>query len=397
MKKSILILGGSRLQVPAILACKRFGLYVYVADYDKNAVGFQYADQALDISTLDQEAVYKAMLQYQPDYLITSTSDAPVAIVAQVLERLGRPTDIASADALCATNKAAMRQRLREFDVPIPEFSVISNEAEFVAAVQSYHYDCVSKPADSAGSRGVVLLTIDDRERLTDIYNYTLGYSRTECVLVEQRIFGTEVSVEALTIDGNTEVITITDKEKTPPPYVVEVGHSQPTGLSEEIQSEIINITKKTLNAIGLKNGGSHTEIMVTDDGPKVIETAARLGGDFISSKLVPLSTGVDMVDATIRLAIGLPISINKKQTSGSAIRFIQARPGIIKEIVGVNAAREIVGVQDIELYCGIGDLVQPLESSNNRLGHIIASGETSQEAIEACEKALAEIKIIVE
>ena len=100
--KSIFILGASRLQVPAILKAKEKGLFVYVLDYDPKAVGIQYADQFLEISTIDREAVLEAALEYKPDFVITSTSDMPVRTVSWVCERLGKKTDISYRGALCA-------------------------------------------------------------------------------------------------------------------------------------------------------------------------------------------------------------------------------------------------------------------------------------------------------
>ena len=92
--KSIFILGASRLQVPAIKKAKERGLFVYAIDYDPNAVGIAFADKFLEISTIDKEAVYKAALEYKPDYIITSTSDMPVRTVSWVCEKLNMKTDI---------------------------------------------------------------------------------------------------------------------------------------------------------------------------------------------------------------------------------------------------------------------------------------------------------------
>ena len=109
--KSIFILGASRLQVPAIMKAKEKGLYVYVLDYDPEAVGIQYADRFLEISTIDKEAVYAAAIQYNPDYIITSTSDMPVRTVAWVNERLGRPCDISYEGAICARSNEIVHPR----------------------------------------------------------------------------------------------------------------------------------------------------------------------------------------------------------------------------------------------------------------------------------------------
>ena len=98
--KSIFILGASRLQVPAIIKAKEKGLYVYVLDYDPNAVGIHYADKFLEISTIDKEAVLQAAIEYNPDFIITSTSDMPVRTVSWVCEKLGKKTIITQSRSL---------------------------------------------------------------------------------------------------------------------------------------------------------------------------------------------------------------------------------------------------------------------------------------------------------
>ena len=103
-------------------------------------------------------------------------------------------------------------------------------------------------------------------------------------------------------------------------------GHSEPSRLSAEAQGAIREVATKTVKAIGIVTGPSHTEIMLREDGPKVIEMAACLGGDFITSKLVPLSTGVDFVEGAVAAALGLPYDFCPKRRGGSAIRFYYRR-----------------------------------------------------------------------
>ena len=87
-------------------------------------------------------------------------------------------------------------------------------------------------------------------------------------------------------------VIQITDKLTTGAPYFVEMGHNQPSLLPKNIQQQIEKVAKMAVKALGIQNGPSHTEIKVTSEGPKIVEIGARLGGDNITTHLVPLSTG---------------------------------------------------------------------------------------------------------
>lgn len=399
MQKKMMILGASALQVPAIKKAKEMGYQVILVDYDEHAVGFPLADVKLVVSTLDQEEVYKQALIYKPDVVLTSTSDGPVRTASYVNEKLGKKPDLSYEDSLCATIKSYMRDRLKEEAVPIPEYYAVNNLSEFNEAVDCLDGDCIVKPADNAGSRGVVLLEKKqhDLAELQKIYEYSKSNSRNGIVMVEEFMSGAEVSVEAMTVNGETTIITITDKLTTRPPYFVEIGHSQPSRLSPKVQEEIKQVTLQAVKAIRLQNGPSHTEVKVTENGPKIVEIAARLGGDYITSRLVPLSTGVDMVGDSILLAAGEKIDVNVKYNKGSAIRFLQGKEGTISRIEIDEKIYQRDGVEEIVLYKKIGDLVSGTRSSNDRVGHIITSGESAKEAIETAEEALKMIKITID
>lgn len=394
--KSIFILGASRLQVPAILKAKEKGLYVYVLDYDPEAVGIQYADMFLEISTIDKEAVYKAALQYKPDYIITSASDMPVRTVSWVNEKLNMSTDISYSGAICATNKVAMRRRLREYGVPVPEFHEVKSLEEFLEISHLMSDQFILKPSDNAASRGVILVKKGESLDLEQLYCYCAGYSHNGVVIAEEFMTGQEVSVEAYSVKGQPHIITITDKIVTELPFFVELGHTQPSRLKVEEQEDIKQVAEKAICAIGMKNGPTHTEIKVTPQGAKVVEIAARLGGDFITSKLVPLSTGIDMIQCTFSTLFGEQVQFERTRSNGSAIRFIQGEKGVLDAVYGMEEARSMPGVQEVELYKIPGDAVKRPENSSDRVGHVIAVGKDADEAAENAEKALEKIRVHV-
>lgn len=407
--KKIFILGASALQVPAIKKAKEKGLYVYALDYDPEAVGIKDADEFLCISTIDKEAVLEAARKYEPDYIITSTSDMPVRTVAWVNEQLGKRSDIAYEDSICATDKAAMRKRMKESGVPIPAFYVADSLEEFYEKAENFQDVFISKPADNAASRGVVLvnkgrireLAGDEgvRESLKEIYEYTHEYSRNGEVLLEEFMTGPEVSVESFTVGGETHIITITDKMVTEVPFFVETGHTEPSRLSDEQQKDIRRVALMAIKALGVKDGPTHTEIKVTPSGAKLVEIAARLGGDYITSRLVPLSTGVDMIDCCIASTLGEEVKWQRSKENGSAIRFIFAEDSddevrTIKSIEGVENALKMPGVEEIVMYKAPGDKAERLKNSGDRLGHVIATGKDADEAARNAESALARIRI---
>ena len=207
---------------------------------------------------------------------------------------------------------------------------------------------------------------------------------------------GPEVSVETLSVDGVCNVMQITDKLTTGAPYFVEMGHNEPSMLNEKIKEKIAEVASAAVNAVGIKNGPSHTEIKVTKSGPKIVEIGARLGGDNITTHLVPLSTGIDMVKCCIQISLGENPDLEVKIKKGSAIRYFKAKTGEIENIIGIEEAEKIDGVQQISFVYDIGDKIKEIQNSTDRVGFVIAQASTPEQAIKICENVLEKIKIKV-
>ena len=386
--KKIMILGASILQLPAIEKAKEIGLEVIAVDMNPEAVGFKVPGVIKEIiSTIDTPAILNAAKRHQINGIMTLASDMPMQSVAVVSHEMGL-VGISEDTALKATNKAFMRDALKAADVPVPMYLRVTGKNQFIKAIEQVRdagYKCIVKPADNSGSRGVDLLK-DDAD-LDAAYNYTVQYSRGGEIVVEEFMEGPEVSVETLAVDGDVHVIQITDKLTTGAPYFVEMGHSQPSQLDDEIKTSIAEIAIAANKAIGIQNGPSHTEIKVTKDGPKIVELGARLGGDCITTHLVPLSTGVNMVECSIRIALGEKPDLTPKWNKGSAIRYFETREGTVSKISGVEDAKRIPGIVQISIVHGVGEYVGKIRSSIDRAGFIIAQADSASDAIKLSEK----------
>ena len=394
--KRLLVIGASILQLPAILKAKEMGLYVATADYNPKAVGIKYADEYFNVSTIDEEGIYQVAKEFKADGIVTLATDMPMRSLAYACTKLGL-VGIDYETAIKATDKCEMRNCLLENHVPVPQFYKVSDFSEYIKAVsniQKNGYRCIVKPADNSGSRGVTLLIGYSDEILKKAFYHAKEYSRTGYILVEEYMSGPEVSVESLSVDGECNVIQITDKLTTGAPFFVEMGHNQPSALSDSIKEEIVKVTIQAVDAIGIKNGASHTEIIITDNGPKIVEIGARLGGDCITTHLVPLSTGVDMVQSIIDICLGIKPDVSIKFNKGSAIRFLPTGSGIIKSIEGIENAKSSKGVTDVEIVKNVGDYMSTVESSLDRFGYVITQGVDTKEAVQNCKNAMKKIKI---
>lgn len=318
--KNILILGASELQLPGIKKAQEMGLNCIAVDYDSHAAGAEEADIFYNISTMDLEGVLQVAKKHNVKGIFTICSDRPMRIVAKVGNALGLNT-ISEKSALLATNKAYMRNSFAKNNVPIPQYRICFSEEECMKAVCDIGFPAIIKPSDNAGSRGISY--IDNKSNIAEAYVYAKENSMEGVVLVEEFLHGTEVSVEAFVENGNISIIQVTDKITTGAPHFVEMGHDQPSAHNAKTIQEISDITKCAIKSLEIEGGPIHAELKITENGVKVIELGARLGGDHISTDLVMLSTGIDMVEANIKWAIGEPFDIKQKYRRYSAIRYV--------------------------------------------------------------------------
>lgn len=391
MTKRLFIVGASLLQLPAVVKAKEMGLTVAVADRDSTAMAIPFADRYFNVSTVDPDGIYRAAKEFGADGIMTIATDMPMRAIAYTCERLGL-LGISQSTALKATDKGIMMQTFEEYDLAHPWYKVFKSADDAVIHAETLNYPCICKPIDSSGSRGVTLVTAPSE--LEAAAHYSSSYSSGGGLIVEEYLVGSELSVEIAVWQGNATVLALTDKSTTGAPHFVETGHSQPSALPDNSANQVKKLALDAVKAVGIENGAAHVEIMLTPIRPKLIELGARMGGDCIASHLVPLSTGIDMVRAMINISLGQQPDLTPTLSRGAVIRYIPPIDGTIKEISGTDEARSIDGVCEIRLMKHMGDHIPDIRNSGDRLGFVITSAETREQAINICRDAVSKIKI---
>ena len=387
----LLIIGASILQLPAIRKAKEMGYQVGVVDYNPKAVGIPFADEYFNVSTIDENSIVEVAQMYEPDGIMTLATDMPMRAVAKACEVCGLP-GISYETAIKATDKGEMIKAFEAAGVEHPWYYIVSDQNSFHPILDKVSYPCIIKPTDNAGSRGVVLCY--SREELEREYGTAQAESRKGSVIIEEYLQGPELSVEVMTVNGIPYVLQITDKKTTGAPHFVEMGHSQPTRQSLENQEKIKDLASRAVKAVGITTGPAHVEIILTETGPKMVELGARMGGDCITTHLVPLSTGIDMVGNVIKLACGKNVDILSKMNKGAAIQYFKECCGTIKKITGIEEARKIPGVQEISIVHHVGETIGEICNSSDRIGFVITQAETAEEASDISIRAVEKIKI---
>lgn len=302
MSKTLAIIGASYLQKPLAEKAKEMGLYTICFAWADGAVCKDIVDEFYPISIVEKEEILKVCQQKHIDGVCTIASDVAAPTVAYVAKAKGLIGNDYKA-SVTANNKGLMREAFTKGGVPCPWFKKISSYKEIED--DELKYPLIVKPVDRSGSRGVS--KVDNVEQLKTAVDIALKDSFSKQVMVEQFIDGREISVEFISYNGVHYPLQITDKVTTGAPHFVELEHHQPSSLPADIQSKIYDITKKAIDSLGLTNGATHTEYKITADGDiYIIELGGRMGGDFIGSDLVQLSTGYDFLKGVIDVALGI-------------------------------------------------------------------------------------------
>lgn len=391
MSKRLLIIGASILQLPAIKKAKEMGLYVAVADYNPAAVGIPFVDEYFNVSTIDEEGIYQAAKNFKADGIMTLATDMPMRALAYACERLGL-VGISYDTAVKSTDKGEMIKAFEAAGVEHPWYHIIKSKTD-LEKIDGLTFPCITKPTDNSGSRGVML--VHNMDELKTAVDYSSENGRTGSVILEEYMTGPEVSVEVMVIDGVPHILQITDKLTTGAPHFVEMGHSQPSQLPDDTCERISDLASRAALAVGIENGPAHVEIIVTEDGPKLVELGARMGGDCITTHLVPLSTGIDMVKATIDVCLGSKPDVEAKIDRGSAIRYFYAPCGKIISIEHIDTAKAIKGVYEIAFVKNPGDAIGEIGSSTDRIGFVISQGEDAISAVSTCNMVLKSVSIV--
>jgi biotin carboxylase len=395
---TLLVLAAGPLQLPAITTAKRMGLRVVAADGDEHAPGLVLADKAYVINILDADACLEVARKENVNGVIHICSEVSMFPMGRINEEL-RLKGIDSATAVRATNKKQMRRAFEAGGAPSPISFGAATAEEVLAAAERIGRPLIVKPSRNSGSRGVTRLNDSaGQQEVIAAFEYAVRESRDKSAVVEEFVEGPEFSVEILVWDGQPHVLTITDKETSGAPHFVETGHCEPSRQNYAGRQAIQRGAVAGVKALGIDWAAAHAELKLSPRGPVLIEVGARLGGDYITTELVPRSTGIDMVESAINLALGRVPDLTPRHTPhGAAIRFLTPAPGKVVAVEGVERAKAMHGVKIVEVDVAVGDQVPPLTSSLTRVGHVIAEGITADEAVANAEAARDAITIRTE
>jgi biotin carboxylase len=360
------VLGGGPAQRHAIDAARALGMRTIVCDSDP-----RYAD--VPVSSEDGDGVRRT--GRDADGLIAPGTDWPVRIAAEAAEELGISHPISAAVAVTCTDKIAQRARLDAAGVPQPRWSTEAPPS----------YPCVVKAPDRQGQRAMSI--IRDPGELGEASARARSESRSGRVLYEEFVPGPEVTVNAFSVDNRFLPVTVTDRVHFEGVPGVARRHVFPAAAAGA--GDAVGVAEAAVAAVGIEAGPSYVQLILADDGPRVVEVAARLGGGH-DSEICRTAAGVDLAAAAVLAAVGERVaaeSLEPQPNGAAVIEFLAAPPG---ELVTAS------GPPDVHFFDEPGHVYGPLRIATDRAGYLLATGPDRASALRLAAEAADQVRFEV-
>ncbi|MFW5804587.1 MAG: ATP-grasp domain-containing protein, partial [bacterium] len=361
------------------------GLYAIVIDPDENAIARSFADDFAVVGGKDFETTCQIVEQFKVSGVVSAATDKPLVMMARIAEKYGF-SFISTKTATDSTNKYLMKKVFKSTGITCAKGKLVKNANDIES------FPVILKPLDNSGSRGVYYC--ENIEQAKNLIEQAFEFTNNDYLLAEEVIGGDEYSVESVHFDYKTEVIQITKKITSEWPYNVELGHTQPAMLNQETEEEIFKIIVKVSKALGFNNCVSHTELKINNGELIIIETSPRLGGDFITSHLTPLSTGVNIEQAQIKMAIGEKPNIKKTKNKASGIFYFNFGEGIVEKIIDNSDKSKYHEIVEVKNSIKIGQRLNRIKNSLERYGYVIIQANSIEELDEIKNAFFEEILI---
>ncbi|MCF2524452.1 ATP-grasp domain-containing protein [Bradyrhizobium sp. G127] len=394
MQKTIMFIGAGQHQLPGIQYAKTRGHRIIALDGDANAPGFSCADESHVVNIKDVDACFGIAQKCTFDGVLALATEAGVRSASFIAEKFGL-SGLPFLAACNATDKLAMRKNFSDAGIPSTLFRSCRSIDEANEAYRKLGPRVVVKPANSAGSRGVSF--VQALEDVSDAFSVANVVADGGDILVEAFLEGPEVAVDGFMIGDHFHLFCVSDKIRTTPPALLDTSVIFPAERSASECDAIVEVATRAAQVLGIRNAPIHAELIVTREGPKMVEIAARGAGFHVFTEIMPWVSGVDTVKAQIALCLGDHPDVQAGPLKAAVLEFPLAPAGRVQAIEGMESLASDPGLIFSEVFCKVGDLIGPLRSGADRVAALCAKGETLIEARSALLRARSKLNISIE
>jgi biotin carboxylase len=409
MPRLMLLMTTTTYRASAFLdAARRLQVAVVVGSDQPQALEALTPGSTLTLDFFHPEAAARTIAAFAATYpldAVVGVDDATTLTAAMAAAALGLSHN-AVASVAAARNKYQMRQLCAAGGIPSPRFACCSIEDDPRGVAPQITFPCVLKPLFLAASRGVI--RADDTAQFVTAFQRLVALLRCPEValrggalagqiLVETFIPGQEVALEGLLTHGQLQVLALFDKpDPLDGPFFEETLYVTPSRLPEAVQAAIVACTVRTVQVLGLREGPVHAELRVNDQGPWMIEVAARsIGG--LCSRTLRFDAGLSLEEVIVHRALGHEVTSYVRDPSASGVMMLPTpRRGMLQHVQGQQEARRVPGIEDLHLTVPLGQEVIPLPEGDRYLGFLFARAATPAGVEAALRTAYARLSFVI-
>ena len=392
MQKKLMLLGGIRYLLPAIVAAHKHGIYVITVDYLPNNVAHQHADEYHNVSILDKESILALAKELSIDGILSYAVDPGVVTAAYVAEQMHLPFT-------CSYNSACIFQDKSKFRKFLAD-NGFGDVKEALSDVDYYNWPVIVKPVDSAGSKGVT--KVDDQKELEAAISYALNESHNGRFIVEDflELQGYQSSADCFSVNGELVYADYSDQlfdKNAANPYTPAI-EIWPTSMPQGYQDYLTREIQRLLKLLDCGTGLYNIESRVCKNGkPYIMEVSPRAGGNRIA-ELQRIGTGIDLIEAEVQKAVGVQVSgINMPHYDGFYVNYIvhSNQDGIFEKAI-LDEGFKKKHVIEAEIRVNSGEHVETFKGANNAIGTLFLHFENRQQMEDALTNQSEWLKVVV-
>lgn len=325
----ILVLGTNAGQADLIRHLKAGGGYVHSCAARGGGRGEALSDTFHLVDISDMEAVQKLATDIAAELVFSVSSDIAVPTVITVSENLRLPYFFNREIVSLFEQKHLLRAYLNKRNLSRVDCIQAGHPTD-VAGWSAF--PCIVKPADSQGQRGVQ--KVARSEDIAEAVMSAIQFSPSKSAIVENYLEGIEISCNVLVSDGTVVVAELSERLVHGEHLLgVPKGHLIPVvNVSKENCRAADALVREVVASLDIRDGALYFQIIVTPEGPKIVEVAPRIDGCHVW-RLIKAARGFDLIDLTLRCLNGekLPV-VESRDTAGVVyeLQFQQQAPGTV-------------------------------------------------------------------
>lgn len=404
-KTLLLVDAGSPRKHFILKRIRELGVRIVVIDGQKKEWAAPFVDEWIIADTKDAQSCVAAVERYlaeSPDRHIdgvTTFWEYAVVVRSAISERFHLP-GVPLISAQRARNKNVFREFCLANGLPAPRHVLLKDD-DTITAAQALSYPVVIKPIHGGASAFVVKVEVPEQlpATLTIIRELIardekMNRAGGTDLLVEEYIDGKEVDIDLLVQNGEIRCCCVSDNMPTKEPYFVETDRVSPSILPNQELATLEEMVRNVVTTLDVRNACVHFEAKMSSRGPMPLEVNLRMGGDEIYSSVRDI-WNIDLIEGSVRIALGAPIEPNACEPRGCIIShtFLPERAGILHDVVVSPSLKFNANVCAVEIDAKAGDNVRLPPHSFGYLGWMSVKGENADTAFHHLRQALVHVR----